>query len=148
MREKIERLRGEPLQKRWPGQDRQRASADSMRQQLHVYREELARLRAESTALKEQLARQLRTARAASVIQISWTSATSVFVLRSNRRRSRSRGLVFYRIMEPAVGHEPVRYRDLVLARRPKRNPLAGRAGWGHPPSLGRPPADRPWRAA
>jgi hypothetical protein len=70
------------------------------------------------------------------------------FVLRSNRRRSCSRGLVFYRIMEPAVGHEPVRYRDLILARRPKRNPPAGRAGWGHPPSLERPPANRPWRAA
>ena len=70
LRQKIERLRGEPPQKRL-GQGTQRASADSLRQQLHVYRDELARLRAENTALKEQLARQLGAARAASVTRIS-----------------------------------------------------------------------------
>lgn len=70
------------------------------------------------------------------------------FVFRFNRRTSRSRGLVFYRVLELAVGHEPVRYRDLVIDPRPKRNPPAGRAGCGHPPSLDRPPANRPWRAA
>lgn len=70
------------------------------------------------------------------------------FVFRFNRRTSRSRGLVFHRVLELAVGHEPVRYSDLILDRRPKRNPPAGRAGWGHPPSLERPPANRPWRAA
>ena len=70
LRQKIERLRGEPPQKRRPSQGTQRASADSLRQQLHVYRDELARLRAENTALKEQLARQLGAARAASVTRI------------------------------------------------------------------------------
>ena len=70
------------------------------------------------------------------------------FVFRFNRRTSRSRGLVFHRVMELAVGHHPVRYSDLIVDRRPKRNPPPGRPGWGHPPSLERPPANRPWRAA
>jgi len=70
------------------------------------------------------------------------------FVFRFNRRRSRSRGLVFYRLLELAVGHEPVRYRDLIVDPQPKAHPPAGRAGWGHPRSLERPPANRPWRAA
>jgi transposase-like protein len=69
------------------------------------------------------------------------------FVFRFNRRSSRSRGMVFHRVMQLAVGHEPVRYSDLIVDRRPKRNPPTGRAGWGHPPSLERPPANRPWRA-
>ena len=70
------------------------------------------------------------------------------FVFRFNRRTSRSRGLVFHRVLGLAVGHEPVRYRELVVDPRPKRNPPDGRAGWGHPPSLERPPANRPWRVA
>ena len=61
---------------------------------------------------------------------------------------SRSRGLVFYRVLELAVGHEPVRYHDLILNPRPKMHPPAGRAGWGHPRTLDRPLAGRPWRAA
>lgn len=69
------------------------------------------------------------------------------FVFRFNRRSSRSRGMVFHRVMQLAVGHEPVRYSDLIVQRRPKRNPPAGRVGWGHPPSLERAPANRPWRA-
>jgi transposase-like protein len=69
------------------------------------------------------------------------------FVFRFNRRTSRSRGLVFHRVLDLAVAHEPVRYRDLVVDPRPKRKPPAGRAGWSHPPSLERPPANRPWRA-
>src|SRR6266567_3881479 len=32
------------------------------------------------------------------------------FAFRFNRRRSRSRGLVFYRVLELATGHDPVRY--------------------------------------
>ena len=70
------------------------------------------------------------------------------FVFRFNRRTSRSRGLVFYRVLELAVGHAPVRYRDLVLDPKPKRNPPTAPGGRGHPPSLERPPANRPWRAA
>jgi hypothetical protein len=32
------------------------------------------------------------------------------FVFRFNRRRSRSRGMLFYRVLEFAVAHGPVRY--------------------------------------
>jgi len=70
------------------------------------------------------------------------------FVFRFNRRRSRSRGLVFYRVLELAVGHEPVRYHDIVAGNRPRRIPPAPPVTRGHPPSLDRPPAERPWRTA
>jgi transposase-like protein len=70
------------------------------------------------------------------------------FVFRFNRRRSRSRGLVFYRVLELAVNHDPVRYRDLIATPRPAtgrpRTPPGTR---GHPPSIERPPAGRPWRS-
>jgi transposase-like protein len=69
------------------------------------------------------------------------------FVFRFNRRPSRSRGLVFHRVLELAVGHQPVRYHDLIVDPRPKKKLPAGRAGTGHPPSLDRPAADRPWRS-
>jgi hypothetical protein len=74
-------------------------------------------------------------------------SCLDEFVFRFNRRTSRSRGLVFYRVLELAVGHEPVRYRDFIVSPQPKRRPPTG-GGWGHPPRLDRPPANRPWRAA
>jgi transposase-like protein len=66
------------------------------------------------------------------------------FVFRFNRRRSRSRGLVFYRVLELAAGHDPVRYHNIVAGKRPRKIPPTTR---GHPPSLERPPAERPWRA-
>ncbi len=66
------------------------------------------------------------------------------FVFRFNRRRSRSRGLVFYRVLELAVAHEPVRYRELVLNPKPKRIRRAVPGRWGQPPTLERPPAGRP----
>lgn len=70
------------------------------------------------------------------------------FVFRFNRRRSRSRGLVFYRVLELAVAHDPVRYRDLVVNPQPKSRPPTPPGTRGHPASLERPPANRPWRAA
>jgi len=36
------------------------------------------------------------------------------FVFRFNRRRSRSRGMLFYRVLELAVAHGPVRYETLL----------------------------------
>lgn len=45
------------------------------------------------------------------------------FVFRFNRRTSRSRGLVFYRVLELAVAHEPVRYRDLIAHKLPRAVP-------------------------
>ena len=70
------------------------------------------------------------------------------FVFRFNRRRSRSRGMVFYRVLELAVAHEPVRYQDLIAVKRPRSVPPTPPQTRGHPPSLHRPPANRPWRAA
>ncbi len=84
-----------------------------------------------------------------SVDEAHLASYLDEFVFRFNRRRSRSRGLVFYRVLELAVGHDPVRYQDLIARPRPwdtaaASPPLAR----GHPPSLERPPAGRTWRAA
>jgi hypothetical protein len=69
-------------------------------------------------------------------------------VFRFNQRRSRSRGLVFYRLPELAAGHDPVRYRSIVVGKRPRKIAPTPPAGRGHPPSLERPAAERPWRGA
>jgi transposase-like protein len=68
------------------------------------------------------------------------------FAFRFNRRRSRSRGMLFYRLLELAVGHPPVRYRDLVVDPQPKATRPAAPSAGGHPPSLDRPRAAHPWR--
>ena len=70
------------------------------------------------------------------------------FVFRFNRRRAGSRGLLFFRVLELAVAHDPVRYRDLVAASEPKTTPPTPPRARGAPPSMDRPPAARPWRAA
>jgi len=69
------------------------------------------------------------------------------FVFRFNRRHSRSRGMVFYRVIELAVGHDPVRYRDIIAGRRPRAVPPTPPLARGKPPSLDRQPANRPWRS-
>ena len=56
-----------------------------------------------------------------SVDEAHLASYLNEFVFRFNRRRSRSRGLVFYRVLELAVGHDPVRYRDLIASKRPRK---------------------------
>jgi hypothetical protein len=70
------------------------------------------------------------------------------FVFRFNRRTSRSRGLAFHRVLQLAVDHQPVRYQDLIADPHPKRSRPTTPGRWGQPPSLERPPANRPWRAA
>jgi hypothetical protein len=70
------------------------------------------------------------------------------FVFRFNRRRSRSRGMIFYRVLELAVDHGPLRYKDLIVNKDPAKTPPAPPVSRGKPPSLERPRADRPWRAA
>lgn len=75
-------------------------------------------------------------------------SSLNEFVFRFNRRRARSRGLVFYRVLELAVAHHPVRYRDLVVNPQPKQTPPTPPGRRGHPSSMDRPRAARPWRAA
>ena len=70
----------------------------------------------------------------------------SEFTFRFNRRRSRSRGLLFYRVLELAAGHDPVRYRDLIASQPRLRAPSAPPSARGRPPSMDRPPAGQPWR--
>ena len=67
------------------------------------------------------------------------------FVFRFNRRRSRSRGMLFYRVLQLAVDHDPVRYRDLIANPQQHQKPRKPPGTHGHPPSL---PAGRPWRAS
>lgn len=67
LRVEIERLRQPRPSGNRPLPPSQRATIDSLRQQLHAYREELARIRTENQILKDQLARQLGAARAASI---------------------------------------------------------------------------------
>lgn len=69
------------------------------------------------------------------------------FVFRFNRRTSRQRGLVFFRLLEGAVAGPPVSYRDIV-ANPAKTNAQVRPPGVEHwPESLAQPPAHRPWRA-
>ena len=70
------------------------------------------------------------------------------FVFRFNRRKSRSRGLLFYRVLELAVGHDPVRYSDITAGTKPRTVLPTPPRTRGHPPSLDRPPLDLPWRIA
>ena len=83
-----------------------------------------------------------------SVDEAHLPSYLNEFVFRFNRRTARSRGLVFYRVLELAVAHDPVRYRELVAHPAPKKIKPASPGRRGHPPTLDRPPADRPWRAS
>jgi len=68
------------------------------------------------------------------------------FVFRFNRRTSASRGLVFMRVLQLAVDHDPVRYRELIRRPRPRPTPPIPPGATGRPPSLERPRPDRPWR--
>lgn len=72
-----------------------------------------------------------------------------VFAFRFNRRKSATRGMLFYRLLEQAVATAPTTYDALVVASRPKRvrpvPPTRHRTG---PESLAGEPPDRPWRAA
>jgi len=71
------------------------------------------------------------------------------FAFRFNRRRSASRGLLFLRLLQLAVDHDPVRYQHLVANPQPKNDATTvkrtGRTA-NHPPSLERSSPDRPWR--
>jgi transposase-like protein len=70
------------------------------------------------------------------------------FVFRFNRRRSRSHGMIFYRVVELAVAHQPVPYKDIIATKRPRRTMPTSRHVYATPPSLERHRADRPWRRA
>jgi transposase-like protein len=69
------------------------------------------------------------------------------FVFRFNRRDSRRRGLLFLRALELAVSHQPVRYRDLArTAGQPRKHMPKPPQQNGHPTSVERATANRPWR--
>ena len=68
------------------------------------------------------------------------------FVFRFNRRRPASRGMVFYRLLELAAGHDPVRFQDLLASKKPHAQRPQPPQVRGHPPSLDRSRANRPWR--
>jgi transposase-like protein len=53
------------------------------------------------------------------------------FVFRFNRRSSRSRGMLFYRVLELAVAHDPVRYQDLARTKSPKPRSRSRRGNAG-----------------
>jgi len=69
------------------------------------------------------------------------------FTFRFNRRRSRARGLLFYRLLEQAAVAEPITYRQLLVTPGAKRRRYAAPPGERRNPStLALPAAERPWR--
>ena len=72
------------------------------------------------------------------------------FTFRFNRRRSRARGMLFYRLLEQAVHSDPRTYRSFVVdpgsSRRTMPVPPSGKRV--HCTSLAGAPLDRPWRPA
>ncbi|WP_427019162.1 IS1595 family transposase (plasmid) [Pseudarthrobacter sp. P1] len=68
------------------------------------------------------------------------------FVFRFNRRHSTSPGLIFFRVLQLAVAHDPVRYRGIVADPGPKPAHPTPPTRRGHPPSMEHTAADRPWR--
>ena len=65
LRDEINRLRDASAGRPGTLPSAERATADSMRQQLRTYRDEVTRLRTENQELRDQLARHLGAARAA-----------------------------------------------------------------------------------
>jgi len=71
------------------------------------------------------------------------------FCFRFNRRHSKARGLLFYRLMQYAASASPLTYQQLVADPRPKLIKPTGLKGpRSRPGSLAQPPQGRPWRAA
>ena len=67
LREEINRLREASVSRPGNLPSAERATADSLRQQLRTYRDEISRLRTENQELRDQLARHLGAARATAV---------------------------------------------------------------------------------
>jgi hypothetical protein len=67
LRRQIDQLRDTPTSRASSLPAAERASADSLRQQLRAYRSEIARLRLDNQALREQLAHQLGAQRTAAI---------------------------------------------------------------------------------
>ena len=70
------------------------------------------------------------------------------FCFRFNRRHSRARGLLFYRLLQYAAAAPPLTYKQLIANPSPKAIKPPGVQGpRSRPGSLAQPPEDRPWRA-
>jgi hypothetical protein len=69
LRQEITRLRDTSTGRPGNLPSAERATTDSLRQQLRTYRDEITRLRTENQELRDQLARHLGAARAAAVIR-------------------------------------------------------------------------------
>ncbi len=72
-------------------------------------------------------------------------SSLNEFVFRLTRRRSRSRGKVFKRVLDLTVAHEPVPYKELAAGQQSRAIPRTPPRASGPPPTLDRPPVNRPW---
>lgn len=70
------------------------------------------------------------------------------WVFRFNRRHSRSRGLLFYRLMQQAVDGDAVSYKELRKADRSRPPPAAPTTARSLPSSLDRGHVGLPWRQA
>lgn len=68
------------------------------------------------------------------------------WVFRFNRRRSRSRGLLFYRLMTHAIDGDPVPYADLRKAGRTRPAPTTPPSARTRAPSLNLGDTGLPWR--
>jgi hypothetical protein len=68
------------------------------------------------------------------------------FTFRFNRRRSRRRGLLFYRLLEQAVATDPITYSSLIINPRPTGRRPPRPSSPGH--VAGVPAVHRPWRRA
>ena len=70
------------------------------------------------------------------------------FTFRYNRRRSRARGMLFYRLLEQSIAAEPRTYRSLIAGpgSRRKTMPVPPPGKRVHCDSLAGPSLDRPWR--
>lgn len=68
------------------------------------------------------------------------------WVFRFNRRHSRHRGLLFYRLMSHAIDGDPVAYTDLCKAGRTRPAPATLPAARSLPPSLNLGDTGLPWR--
>lgn len=58
------------------------------------------------------------------------------FVFRWNRRTSRNLELRFWRLLELAAHHDPVRYRQLIMTKRPSKTPRPPPKTSGKPASM------------
>jgi transposase-like protein len=84
-----------------------------------------------------------------SVDPVHLQSYLDEFCFRFNRRNSRQRGMLFYRLLEQAVQAPPVKGDDLLLRSQPKKkHPTPPSVHKNHPDTLERDIEPLPWRRA